>query len=665
MTATRLAQAVAWLDRHALRLLVVAIVLFALGFATIAVVKFSWFGYNGLDLGIYTQVFEHSRQGDLFGLTIHPHRYLGDHVELILLALLPIYVLLPLPQTLLGLQALVLALAGLAVFRLARNRLSPVVSLLVSFAYLANPVVQNSALYEFHALPFAIPVLLLAIDAYRRQRWWLFFGLTVLSLTVREDVGLVILGFGLLALIDRRQPRWWLTPLLLGGAWFIVSLAVAGTINGTGAYKFLGYYGWLGDSLPEVLRNVLIHPERWLSRLVSLETLELSIGSLAPLFFLPLLKPRWLLPALPVMLQLATLRAQGEVILQIHYAALLIPFLFAATIDALAALKRGERLWFGRAWPSWQAIVVPLLTAASLYFAVVLGPLAAAPRALAQGVDREALALQRAFVRQVPPEAALATTFVPIQQTAQRQQVYSLSYVFLGRRQFSREPYHLPDDVEYLLIDHDDLLRFELIYPSVRQEAGPGFARLQALLDRGFRLVAWEDHLSLWQQGQAQPNPLVFEATRDVRTPKVSLGPALSLVRPDDRLVPTNSQALDRSLTILPLDLDWQVTGPVPEDYELALRLYQDDQLVHEKYYPLGSGFLPTSTWTPGRTIRTRYRVRLPGSLRGLTEVRVALVDLRARTFLTGLRSIGYQLQVAASYGPEVTLGSVSLPTTR
>ena len=166
----------------------VALILFvSLSFAG-QFAKYQAFRYNGLDLAIYTQVFDESAHGRLFNFSIHPHSYLGDHVELLIIGLLPFYWLLQSPLTLLFLQTLALSLGAWPLYLFCRRRLNGRWSLGVALAYLFSPFIWNINFYEFHLLPFAIPLLLLAVLAYDRRRFNAFSLWIVLALLVREDV---------------------------------------------------------------------------------------------------------------------------------------------------------------------------------------------------------------------------------------------------------------------------------------------------------------------------------------------------------------------------------------------------------------------------------------------------------------------------------------------
>lgn len=657
----------AWLERHSHRLAWLAVGLFTVVVSWFTLAKYAVFGHNGLDLAIYTQVVSETARGNLFGLTIHPHAYLGDHVELILLALAPLARVFSTAPMLLVAQTIALGLGGIAAFRIGQRLLSPRAGLALTLATLWNPIMLNTALFEFHALAFAIPIVLWALDAYTAKRLGRYLLWIVLALMVREDVALAVMGLGLLALIDRRRWQWSIIPLLLGAAWFVTTMQIASHLNGYGQYKFLRYYGWLGSSWREVGQTLALHPLRWLPAFGSVQTLALVVGALAPVGFLPLLRLRWLVPITPIFVQLALLWSGGLTILQIHYGALLVPFLVVGAAAGVAALPRARWSWVRR-MSSWRAGLLCFLVAVAMYFGFAIGPAWSAPHALRK-IDRENVALQQAFVDRVSPAASVATTFAPLAQLADRPRIYSLNYVFLGRKQFSEDPYELPADVDTLLIDLDDLLRFHLIYPENEFQGLTGAQRLQAVIDRGFGLVAWEDHMTLWERGASGLPPLAERLSLaepvGTRPPLATFGDKVRLLGfsgggATGTLAPEQVVVGSRTVTALPFQTSWTVTETPDTEYELAFRLYRDNALAFERRSPLGNGLLPSTAWRPGETILTRQRVRLPATLpAGTYEARIAIGETTAFADVDGLRSITVSENFKAE--GEASVGTVVL----
>src|SRR4030042_6270726 len=98
-----------------------AIIVYFVIFSAICIWKYFQFGYNGLDLAIFNQVFYNSASGNLFHFTIHPQSYLGDHFEPVLLLILPFYYFFQHPISLLVLQTLILALTAWPIYLIAKK----------------------------------------------------------------------------------------------------------------------------------------------------------------------------------------------------------------------------------------------------------------------------------------------------------------------------------------------------------------------------------------------------------------------------------------------------------------------------------------------------------------------------------------------------------------
>ena len=109
------------IDKRPLFFLGAGILLYVIAFILLSFWKYDNFLYNALDLGIYSQVFESFRSGNHWYSSIQQSSYLGDHFEPFILALLPFYLLIPHPKTLLILQTIFLALPAIPIFFIAKT----------------------------------------------------------------------------------------------------------------------------------------------------------------------------------------------------------------------------------------------------------------------------------------------------------------------------------------------------------------------------------------------------------------------------------------------------------------------------------------------------------------------------------------------------------------
>lgn len=637
------------------RMVIAGAVVYTIVFSAFSLWKYWNLGYNALDLAIYSQTLFNSSHGQWFALTIHPHSYLGDHIELILLLLVPFVRLIPRPETLLVLQAAILASGAFPLLRIAQRKLPALPAIGIAALYLLNPIVQNITLFEFHALPFAIPLLLWAWDAYERRHFPQFLLFLTLSLLVREDVAISAVAFSAIALIHRREKRWVLAPFVMSVVWFIASTHLAGALNGYGSYKFLYYYAWLGETPGAMLQTFLTRPLFILKHLATLQHLVFIGGLLLPLLFLPLLRPLPLLGALLPWAQ-TDLIAGGASLLEIqtHYAALIIPWLFIASVESFSAIYRGgeragvrERL---RAWIAKEpGILWTLIGTVTLYSMMTIGPLITfVSPGLAQSFDERETRTVKQFLALIPDDASVASSLQTLAPLAMREHIYSMHYAFLGKKQFSDEDYKLPEDAEYLLIDGQDFLMYTPLYPpthSKYKQVATGDDRLRELVnERGFHLRASAGDWTLWKRDPEQPFEIV-QRLNNIPSPLIDGGGTredITLLGASP-LTDTLTHPYDpHDFTLVPLSLFWKSVSDHAENRHLRFRLRNPQGVtVWEHLSPLGYGFLPTTEWRAGDMIETRHWLLLPKTQALKTNrLEIELVRYTGGTVtLNGLRS--------------------------
>ncbi|MDO8581541.1 MAG: DUF2079 domain-containing protein, partial [bacterium] len=440
--------------------------------------------------------------------------------------------------------------------------------LLLALLWLANPLTQNINLFEFHILPFALFPLFYALLAYEEKRMGKFVLWSLLALTVREDVALVIGAFALLGLYDMvkkkvmgdtlQDPRsnttlgvastpsvsvasplnrmqWIFVPLLLSSIWFIAAQKIAAHFASGGAYKFLYYYAWLGNSFPDILFNIFRHPLIVFAHIATGNTALLFLALGMPFLFLFLARPRALLLTIPILLQnLLANYGATPLIAETHYVTLLLPGLVLATIMALASPPK-----FFAAFP-----IRFLLIVATLYGMATLGPL---PGIAMERTPPQELQARAFFIKQIPVDAHVATTESFLTSLSRRNELYLLRYAVTGKTQFGKTPYALPSDVAYILIDTDDLIA----YP---QEDVTRFHDLLA----PFGVIAAQERFFLLQRGKGVP---FFDATKQKALEAQSINESPCSVPPLTRCVRlTVTQQSDNNVFLLNDD----TTQPFP-----------------------------------------------------------------------------------------------------
>ena len=299
------------------------------------------FGTFGFDLGIFDQgVWLLSRFRDPF-VTIRGLSLFGDHASYILVLVAPLYWLWADPRLLLLLQVVGLAIPAVSLYLIGTRRLhSPLAGLAVAAAYLAYPAVQWAAVWSFHPETLAAGFLGLAALAADRQRWRQMAAWLALALLCKEDVGLVVAGFGAL-LWTTGHPSVGRRTLAAGLGWFVLTaLVLIPLANGRASPHLELNYGITGSGPTVVLEAVPTLAQNICRNVTDGQGATYLLLIFTPFLGLPMVDPRWLLPAAPpILLNLAATHGYQQEI-RYQYLATAAPFLALATIAGLRVVGR-------------------------------------------------------------------------------------------------------------------------------------------------------------------------------------------------------------------------------------------------------------------------------------------------------------------------------------
>ncbi len=648
--------------KHPVILLSLIILLWTLVVGYAAVQKYHAFGFDAIDLGIYTQVFHDTAEGHLFQFTIHPHSYLGDHFELFILALTPFYMLWRGPEVLLILQALAVASAAIPLFILARRVLNGRWAWAIAGIYLLYPVIFNISFFEFHILPFAIPLLAWLFYLYYRKRFAGFVILALLALTVREDVALVIGMFGILALIEKRSWRWILTPIILAGVWFLTAMQLTGYLNQSGGYKFVELYSWLGNTPGEIIKTAITKPWLPLRQIVSLNNLLLILGMALPLAGLPLLYWRYYIPAALIALQLFLMPLSVSIVMETHYTSLLIPFIFIAAIFGLSRPSRIRNRIMHLLKPL-SPLPAVLLGAAVLYSFVTLSPVSSIyAKPDINGENSATISIKRNIIESVRPTDAVVSGFDTLPALATRDRIYSLHYAFLGHRQYSDVPFEISLPIQRVIFDATDFIVYQfqaqniLSYTKFYNEGADRIRDL--IMDNDLSVTTAADSVLQFSSGELPATTLV---TTDATLPKdatvvdASLGNTLAMRAWSPN---TTYQPPLNTGQLVPLQLYWMPEQKTDTDYVLDLQLLDSDgTLAYHKYYPLGYGLWPTSTWEVGEIVQTNYWFVVPDNFPlDHYTLQLQVTSLEGYMTLDSQRSTAMHISADEHIGPAIPI---------
>lgn len=379
---------------------------------TLSCLKHASFHSSLIDLGIFDQVIWNTAHGHLYWDTLDPyvqryHLFLGQHFSPGLALLAPLYLVIPSPYVLLVVQSLVLAAGALPLYVLAARRTGQeLVALLMALAYLAYPALAYANLFDFHEIVLAVPLLAWAAERLDAGRPLATLGLLCLAMLFKEEVGLIVAAFGVYVLPAQRRRALGPALIALGLGWTagVVFWAVP-HLRG-GPYLFdQRYQGGL-------LQHGAVHLS-YVVHFLNAAKLQYLALLLLPLLLLPLLGGWSILLLAPTISYtlLSTYPPQYDI--HYHYAAPLIPLLFAAAIYGL--------LRFPARWrPRLAGAVLALVCCSAWLIGPLPGERGFAATTYTMGPRERAMARLASLV---PGGAALAVDNLPGAHLAERRWV--------------------------------------------------------------------------------------------------------------------------------------------------------------------------------------------------------------------------------------------------
>jgi uncharacterized membrane protein len=362
----------------------------------------------------------------------------GFHQTFFAYLLVPFYALSPRPQTLLAIQAAMIALGAVPLFLLARRRLGAGIACVLALGYLFYPPLETANLYDFHYQPLAVVFLFAALYSLEQRRDLLAVLTILIAFSVREDVSALVAVIGLYLVLTGERPRAGLVVMVTGALVFGIQkfLIMPRFLNGTQAFihQYKDLLGRDEVGFGGVLKTVLANPFFTMTSLLERDKLVYLLQIFAPLAFLPWRRPIGLLCCVPGFL-FTLLATQYPPMIQIsfQYTAYWTPFLFIASIAALDRLRVNERAnLIGPAHRhAWVVALVGAMLVSNFQFGAVLdkhntrggfGPY----RFGLVDEDNVRHANAYALIAKVPPRAKIVASEMIVPHVSSRPDAYTL-----------------------------------------------------------------------------------------------------------------------------------------------------------------------------------------------------------------------------------------------
>ena len=317
----------------------VAAVLATLGWA-----RYASFHNETFDLAFYARMAWGLVRGSFWEPIVGAHVF-GLHVSPVMALLGLLGLVLPVVPLLLVTQALAVAATAWPIARMGARRFGAAGVLLGAGAWLLYPNIGHVASYEFHPGTLAVLPMAWMLEGIDRgsARGMVLGAIGVLL--CREDLALVTALAGLVAW--RTEPGLatagrWLAALSV--AYVLLFVLVLHPVFGPTHGSMQLHFGKWGDSVPEALGAMITQPAQLFDHLTARERLLYLPKLLLPLALLPLLRPRWLVPALPLVGINLMSEWPTTTDMDSHYQTTLLPMLVVGAVDGAEVLARRLRV---------------------------------------------------------------------------------------------------------------------------------------------------------------------------------------------------------------------------------------------------------------------------------------------------------------------------------
>lgn len=619
----------------AVRAVLAAMALYALGYSALSIRKLDLALYTDFDLAIFAHATSQLTRWSLYE-SIGGMRWLGGHAALNLFLVAPLYAIARTPVTLLVLQSIALATGAWPVYKLARRELGGAIApVLFAFTYLIHPALGYMNLFEFHPETLAVPALLFVILAVREGRLRPLVAWATFAALAREDVSFLLIALAIWAAIANGNKRWAVAVALasVGLVALIATYFVIMPAMSAGSTDYAQMYSRWGTSTNEVVRAVLTQPLRAFQELfatpndpgdTALKRLYF-LQLLLPVGFLALLSPICLLTVVPIWLEhfLSSRPSQHSIVF--HYTALVLPSLFGAvTIGAGSFTRWISHSDRGRA-TRIASIVAGFALVCALASNVLFGPIAnlgklqgiSRPEALTQDdYERSLDRYRKTILKQVPKKGDVVAGFELLSRYSDRPGLHALHHFLSGQYTFSTRPFEIPSDVGAVV---GDLGRGSL------------FKHVNAGTARRWRELMEKNHLK--PIAMAQDFVLFTRNPADTVELCVPAEPPMPLVPPvtyDGQISLTGyASPLSRVEAggILPLQTYWRRNTPTSRLYLSEFLIFDEArEPVWELWRYLGYTLYPADDWQAGVNMRENYNLIVPHQLeRGRYSVAVRL----------------------------------------
>ena len=266
--------------------------------------------------------------------------FLGEHIQVIHLLLLPLHMLFPSYLTMEACASFSLAICAIPVFSIAcRHSGSPRAAMWLALGWLLFfPMHYLDIAIDLKTLRpscYGMPFLFWGIDFAERRKLWRSSFFLLIALSTQEDFALVVGSIGLVLFLCQRQSSsahpnessniahsqksrtpfsiWSLGVLCFSVSYVLLAvLVIIPTFRDGDHVHYSRYFGDLGSSPGDLVRTALHEPSKVLGVFFSFRTLTYIVMLTIPLGGLVWRRPVYLLAGVPTFLMLSLIQLGNE-----------------------------------------------------------------------------------------------------------------------------------------------------------------------------------------------------------------------------------------------------------------------------------------------------------------------------------------------------------------
>ena len=373
---------------------------------------------SAYDFGLYDQgIWLLSRFESPF-VTLMGRNLFGDHTSFILLLLVPFYWFISSSSFLFIVQSMMIAAGAIPVFLYTRRRLeSEIAASIFALVYLIHPATVWIGVENFHPDSFLGLFVGFALYAALERRWRLLFVALLLSLSVKEDVALVMIPLGIW-LAFRQSRKVGLTTAGIS-LWYMI-MAIFGIQKGINGVPFRNSWRIPFDGVQGLLKTSFSDPAKLVAHLLSESRPFYLLQMMLPFAFIFFAFPE--VAAISTFViglnLLSTFWYQFHV--EYHYSFVVVPVFVFGTVYAIGRIPQKFRRW-----------LVGACLVSSLFSAFMWSPLPGMRTELKYNGSSHPMVIAAQEALSKVPESAIVSAYHPLTaQLARRERIYAFPVPF-------------------------------------------------------------------------------------------------------------------------------------------------------------------------------------------------------------------------------------------